>query len=97
VRPGEVVPIPPLEVELGALQPHQRLPHGDGEPVVRAPAEHSESQRRQIQSRKQKKRRQISLQHKDFGKANTAEKKTKNEFVNAKEGDQKDAMDWSNR
>lgn len=26
VRPGEVAPIPNLEVELGALQPHQRAP-----------------------------------------------------------------------
>lgn len=55
VRPGEVAPIPNLEVELGALQPHQRLPHGGGEPVARAPAERSESKSADLefQSRKQ--------------------------------------------
>ena len=39
VRPDEVVPVPPLEVVLGPPELHQRLSHGGGEPVARAPAE----------------------------------------------------------
>lgn len=38
VRPGDVIPIPLLELELGALQLHQRLSHGGGEPGIRPSA-----------------------------------------------------------